>query len=36
MPEDDRIHVMDEADVRQAVARMAREIVERAERTAWS
>jgi pyrimidine operon attenuation protein/uracil phosphoribosyltransferase len=30
MPEDDRIHVMDEADVRQAVARMAGEIVERA------
>jgi len=30
MPDDDRIHVMDEADVRQAVARMAREVVERA------
>ena len=29
MPADNRIHVMDEADVRRAVARMAREIVER-------
>ena len=28
MPEDDRIHLMDEADVRREVARMAREIVE--------
>jgi pyrimidine operon attenuation protein/uracil phosphoribosyltransferase len=28
MPEENRIHVMDEADVRRAVARMAREIVE--------
>jgi pyrimidine operon attenuation protein/uracil phosphoribosyltransferase len=29
MPEDNRIHLMDEADVRRAIARMAREIVER-------
>lgn len=29
MPEPHRIHVMDEADVRRAIARMAREIVER-------
>jgi pyrimidine operon attenuation protein/uracil phosphoribosyltransferase len=29
MPEDPRIHLMDEADVRREVARMAREIVER-------
>ena len=29
MPDENRIHVMDEADVRRAVARMAREIVER-------
>ena len=29
MAQDDRIHVMDEADVHRAVARMAREIVER-------
>lgn len=29
MPEDNRIHVMDEADVRRAVVRMASEIVER-------
>lgn len=29
MPNDQRIHVMDEADVRRAIARMAREIVER-------
>ncbi len=29
MAEDNRIHVMDEADVHRAVARMAREIVER-------
>jgi len=29
MPDDTRIRVMDEADVRRAVARMAREIVER-------
>ena len=28
MPEDDRIHLMDEADVRREVARMAREIVD--------
>ncbi len=29
MPDENRIHVMDEADVRRALARMAREIVER-------
>ncbi|MGD8287322.1 MAG: bifunctional pyr operon transcriptional regulator/uracil phosphoribosyltransferase, partial [Gemmatimonadota bacterium] len=29
MPEDNRIHLMDEADVHREVARMAREIVER-------
>jgi pyrimidine operon attenuation protein/uracil phosphoribosyltransferase len=29
MPKDTRIHVMDEADVRREIARMAREIVER-------
>jgi pyrimidine operon attenuation protein/uracil phosphoribosyltransferase len=29
MPEDTRIHVMNEADVRRAIARMARELVER-------
>jgi len=29
MPEDNRIHLMDEADVRREVARMARDIVER-------
>ena len=29
MPDENRIHVMDEADVRRAVARMSREIVER-------
>lgn len=29
MPEDNRIHLMDEADVQRAIARMAREIVER-------
>ena len=29
MAEDNRIHVMDEADVHRAIARMAREIVER-------
>jgi len=29
MPDDSRIHVMDESDVRRAIARMAREIVER-------
>jgi pyrimidine operon attenuation protein / uracil phosphoribosyltransferase len=29
MPDDNRIHLMDEADVRRAIARMAREIVER-------
>lgn len=29
MPENNRIHVMDEADVQRAIARMAREIVER-------
>ncbi len=33
MPEDNRIHVMDEADVRGEIARMAREIVERNEGT---
>ncbi|MDH3206801.1 MAG: bifunctional pyr operon transcriptional regulator/uracil phosphoribosyltransferase PyrR [Gemmatimonadota bacterium] len=33
MPEDNRIHLMDEADVRREVARMAREIVERNEGT---
>lgn len=31
MPEDNRIHLMDEADVRREVARMAREIVEQNE-----
>ena len=29
MPKDERIHVMDEADVRREIARLAREIVER-------
>jgi len=33
MPEDKRIHLMDEADVRREVVRMAREIVERNEGT---
>jgi len=33
MPENERIHLMDEADVRREVARMAREIVERNEGT---
>jgi pyrimidine operon attenuation protein/uracil phosphoribosyltransferase len=33
MPDDRRIHLMDEADVRREVARMAREIVERNEGT---
>jgi pyrimidine operon attenuation protein/uracil phosphoribosyltransferase len=33
MPEDNRTHLMDEADVRREVARMAREIVERNEGT---
>jgi pyrimidine operon attenuation protein / uracil phosphoribosyltransferase len=33
MPEDNPIHVMDEADVRREIARMAREIVERNEGT---
>jgi pyrimidine operon attenuation protein/uracil phosphoribosyltransferase len=33
MPQDNRIHLMDEADVRREVARMAREIVERNEGT---
>ena len=33
MPEDKPIHVMDEADVRREIARMAREIVERNEGT---
>jgi pyrimidine operon attenuation protein/uracil phosphoribosyltransferase len=33
MPEDKRIHVMDEADVRREIVRIAREIVERNEGT---
>jgi pyrimidine operon attenuation protein/uracil phosphoribosyltransferase len=33
MPKEKRIHVMDEADVRREIARMAREIVERNEGT---
>ncbi|HUF76596.1 MAG TPA: bifunctional pyr operon transcriptional regulator/uracil phosphoribosyltransferase PyrR [Longimicrobiales bacterium] len=33
MPEDNPIHVMDEADVRREIARLAREIVERNEGT---
>lgn len=33
MPDHDRIHVMSEADVRRAIARMARELVERNEGT---
>jgi pyrimidine operon attenuation protein/uracil phosphoribosyltransferase len=33
MPEEDPIHVMDEADVRREIARLAREIVERNEGT---